>query len=362
MKPYHVVETPTNAAGAIGMIRVVHPDPTQIGLKAPGMGGAAGGPGGEVNGGAAKSVNPLVLADLFGIDQGVIARWDEDSIMLMPHGGVAILHAISSALTQQGVPIQTRSDPRATYPEARTEIEAWMLETIAKSASPLAIDLLLAQPERWAAIGIDRIEQANQYHGSTAPRSLDRLINPPIVAAVGRANVGKSTLVNALAKEQVAIVADVAGTTRDHVGVMIDLAGVVVRWIDTPGIDERIGDSDELAIAIASIRRADLIVHCLDVDDESGMLDPRLAGAIDSATSATQAIPAIPVVRVGTRADLGTHACRVDLVLGREESGSNQAQLSGIEELVGRVGEVLVPAEDRRSPLPWRFWDALGHD
>ncbi|MGV6813406.1 MAG: GTPase [Phycisphaerales bacterium] len=346
MKPYHVVETPTNGAGAIGMIRVVHPDPTQIGLKAPGLGGADG-----------KHASGLILADLFGIDQGVIARWDQDSIMLMPHGGVAIVHAISSALTQRGVPIQTRSDPRATYPEARTEIEAWMLRALAQASSPLANEPILLASKRWTQIGIDRIEQANRDYGPTAPRTLDRLINPPIVAAVGRANVGKSTLVNALAKEQVAIVADVAGTTRDHIGVMIDLAGVVVRWIDTPGIDERIGDSDELDIACASVARADLIVHCLDVGDESGELDPRLQAVIG---------PEMPMIRVGTRADLGSHACRVDLVLGREESGSksgsNHAQLSGIEELVGRVGEVLVPAEDRRSVLPWRFWDALGHD
>lgn len=346
MNPYHVVETPMSAAGAIGMIRVVHPDPTQIGLKAPSLGGVDG-----------KSANPLALVDLFGIDQGVIARWDNDSIMLMPHGGVAILRAISSALIERGVPRKAHADPSATYPEVRSEIEAWMLEAIAKAASPLAIDLLLAQPKRWAHIGIDRIEHANRYHGPTAPRSLDRLINPPIVAAVGRANVGKSTLVNALAKEQVAIVADVAGTTRDHIGVMIDLAGVVVRWIDTPGIDERIGDSDELDIACASVARADLIVHCLDVGDESGELDPRLQAVIG---------PEMPMIRVGTRADLGTHACCVDLVLGREEagskSGSNHAQLSGIEGLVERVGEFLVPKEDRQSPHPWRFWDALGQE
>jgi hypothetical protein len=59
MKPCHSIETPTHSAGAIGMIRVVHANPSELGLKDPQRG-------------------KLVLGDLLGIDQGVITRWDDD--------------------------------------------------------------------------------------------------------------------------------------------------------------------------------------------------------------------------------------------------------------------------------------------
>lgn len=323
-----------HSAGAIGMIRVVHRAPKELGLKDPKQG-------------------KLILADLLGIDQGVITRWDDDSIMLMPHGGTAILRAISSALTKLGVPTQETPNPVSIYPEAQNEIEAWMLYTLSKASSPLAVDALLDQPAKWKAVGVETLEQAKAYRGAAADSSLDRLVSHPVIAAIGRANVGKSTLINALANEQVAIVADVPGTTRDHVGVMIDLGGLVVRWIDTPGIDERIKESDEITIACNALARADLIVHCIDAVDDVGQLDPRLRDAIRDD---------VPVLRLGMRRDLGKHSCEVDLVLSTGQTGSNTDRHVGIEELVERVRSMLVPEEILSDVKPWRFWDAISAD
>ncbi len=59
-------------------------------------------------------------------------------------------------------------------------------------------------------------------------RVLRRLIDPPLVVAIGPPNIGKSSLLNALAGRSVALVADEAGTTRDHVG---GDAGISQGWL-----------------------------------------------------------------------------------------------------------------------------------
>ncbi|MFN2303327.1 MAG: GTPase, partial [Anaerolineales bacterium] len=59
----------------------------------------------------------------------------------------------------------------------------------------------------------------------------------PVVALVGRPNVGKSTLFNRLAEERLAVVDDVPGTTRDRLLAEAEWAGVRFDVIDTGGID-----------------------------------------------------------------------------------------------------------------------------
>ena len=58
------------------------------------------------------------------------------------------------------------------------------------------------------------------------------------VVLAGLPNAGKSTLANALAGRDVSIASPIAGTTRDFVSARIDLAGLVVEWIDLPGFPE----------------------------------------------------------------------------------------------------------------------------
>ena len=59
----------------------------------------------------------------------------------------------------------------------------------------------------------------------------------PIVALVGRPNVGKSTLFNRLAGERLAVVDEVPGTTRDRLVMEAEWAGTVYDIVDTGGID-----------------------------------------------------------------------------------------------------------------------------
>ncbi len=89
------------------------------------------------------------------------------------------------------------------------------------------------------------------------------------VVILGAPNAGKSSLMNALAKRDIAIVTDEAGTTRDILETALDIGGVKVILTDTAGIRENPGRVEALGIdrAIARAEEADLILLLEDVTD-----------------------------------------------------------------------------------------------
>ncbi|MFC3613470.1 tRNA uridine-5-carboxymethylaminomethyl(34) synthesis GTPase MnmE [Lutimaribacter marinistellae] len=91
------------------------------------------------------------------------------------------------------------------------------------------------------------------------------------VAIIGAPNVGKSTLLNALAGRDAAITSDIAGTTRDVIEVRMDLAGLPVTLLDTAGLRDTDDVVESLGIGLARQRaeRADLRVFLIDGWDSS---------------------------------------------------------------------------------------------
>ncbi|QEG34446.1 ribosome biogenesis GTPase Der [Bythopirellula goksoeyrii] len=105
------------------------------------------------------------------------------------------------------------------------------------------------------------------------------------VAIVGRRNVGKSTLVNTLAKTQRMIVSEIPGTTRDSVDVRFELDGKSFVAIDTPGIrrpQSRGASIDFYGThrAQRSIRRADVVFLFLDATQRISKVDKQLCDYI----------------------------------------------------------------------------------
>ena len=86
------------------------------------------------------------------------------------------------------------------------------------------------------------------------------------VAIIGEPNVGKSTLLNALLKEEKAIVSDIAGTTRDAIEDEVIIEGVVFRFIDTAGIRETKDAIENIGIkkAFEKANKAQLVIYLLD--------------------------------------------------------------------------------------------------
>jgi GTP-binding protein len=103
------------------------------------------------------------------------------------------------------------------------------------------------------------------------------------VAVIGRPNVGKSSLVNSVAKQNRCIVSDVAGTTRDSIDTVISNAHGTYNFIDTAGIrrKSRIKQAVErysVMRAQAAIERSDVSVVMLDATENFTEQDTRIAG------------------------------------------------------------------------------------
>lgn len=86
------------------------------------------------------------------------------------------------------------------------------------------------------------------------------------VAIVGKTNVGKSTLLNALLKDNRAIVSDIHGTTRDTIEDTIDIQGVTFRFIDTAGIRQTSDQVEQIGISrtYQAIQKARIIIWLVD--------------------------------------------------------------------------------------------------
>ncbi len=99
-----------------------------------------------------------------------------------------------------------------------------------------------------------------------ADRSGERLRDGLRVVIAGPPNAGKSSLLNALAKRDVAIVSEEAGTTRDVIEVHLDLGGLPVILIDTAGIREAEGKVEARGYerALARAEDADLVLWLVD--------------------------------------------------------------------------------------------------
>jgi len=91
------------------------------------------------------------------------------------------------------------------------------------------------------------------------------------VAIVGKTNVGKSTLLNALLKDDRAIVSDIHGTTRDTIEDTIDINGITFRFIDTAGIRQTSDEVEQIGIerTYAAIEKARIVLWLIDTDPTS---------------------------------------------------------------------------------------------
>jgi tRNA modification GTPase len=241
-----------------------------------------------------------------------------------------VVQRLTEWLTRRGVGLGGgEASPEEIFPEAADRYEALALAAAARAASPRAIDLLLDQPGRWRQAG----ELTDEDRARS--RRLDRLIVPPVVALAGPANVGKSTLSNALLGRSMSIAAEGPGTTRDYTTGRIELAGLVVDWHDTPGLRGTADPDETKAVDLARrlLERADFVIAMTDAEHD------------------WPALPRGPDLRVASKAD----------VKARDDADLSVSATTGtgIPQLVATVRDRLVPPADLDHPGPWLFDDRL---
>ena len=100
-----------------------------------------------------------------------------------------------------------------------------------------------------------------------------RLMDGLHVVIIGAPNVGKSSLLNALAQEDRAIVSDIAGTTRDLLRETLDLDGVLLTLVDTAGLRDAADsiEAEGIRRARAELQRADVVLAVLDSDESASL-------------------------------------------------------------------------------------------
>ncbi|HJV00669.1 MAG TPA: tRNA uridine-5-carboxymethylaminomethyl(34) synthesis GTPase MnmE [Burkholderiaceae bacterium] len=300
---------------------------------------------------------PFTQADGAIIDQG-IAIWfkgpqsytGEDVLELQGHGGPIVLQLLLARVLEAGQQMGLRlAEPgeftRRAYlndkldlaqAEAVADLIDASTEAAAKSASQslsgafsktvnalvdrvtglrMLVEATLDFPEE----EIDFLEKSDA-RGQLAAivEALDQVFRQAAqgallreglnVVLVGQPNVGKSSLLNALAGSDVAIVTPIAGTTRDKVSETIQIEGIPLNIIDTAGIrstEEAVDLVERIGIerTWAEVGKADVILHLLDADHGPSRADEAIVAAFPSG---------VPVLRVWNKIDLSGHKPGID--------------------------------------------------
>lgn len=149
-------------------------------------------------------------------------------------------------------------------------------------------------------LGIPTIISASAEHNQGMSEILDTVASlvPPAVereaddvlrvALIGRPNVGKSNLFNRLAGKQQAVVANIAGTTRDVNHIQVSYHKRVIELLDTAGVrrqgKQEVGiEKFSVLRTLQAIEQSDICLLLMDVNELNTALDQRLAGIIDEA-------------------------------------------------------------------------------
>ncbi len=238
----------------------------------------------------------------------------EDCVEFCLHGGRAVLAAVSAALVDLGArPAEPGEFSRRAFENGRMDLlqaeamaDLIAAETQAQRRQALGGTLTLACAAWRATLRVLMAQQealidfpdedlppeveAGLLRGITvlhdemaaalvAAPAAERLREGLEFVILGPPNAGKSTLLNALAGEEVAIVAATPGTTRDALGVRLDLGGVPVHITDTAGLRETADaiEAEGVRRAQAWAQKADFVILVAGPGQEFAAAPPGIA-------------------------------------------------------------------------------------
>ena len=181
-------------------------------------------------------------------------------------GGRAAMDQLSGGLSTKV------NDLRNRIKEMLAHIEAWV-DFPEEDIDELPYEDIITRSEGLVAEVEDLIESADR----------GKILREGIkVAIAGRPNVGKSSLLNALLREERAIVTPIPGTTRDTIEESLNIKGIPINLIDTAGIrrTEDIVEKEGVTRSWKFIEDADLVLWVLDCSEELSSEDQSILGRV----------------------------------------------------------------------------------
>ena len=132
----------------------------------------------------------------------------------------------------------------------------------------------------------------NTYHGS---KSREGLIDGFKVSIIGKPNVGKSSLLNALLRYDRAIISNIAGTTRDTIEESLKIGTHLVKFVDTAGIREAQETIEKIGIerSISSIESSDIVIALFDGSQKIDEDDQKIIKLLESFKESKEILTAI---------------------------------------------------------------------
>ncbi|MEW6358038.1 MAG: GTPase [Planctomycetota bacterium] len=207
------------------------------------------------------------------------------------HGGVAAVRKILDLVLRSGAaPAAPEDLLMETMGGGLDEIRREALRLLPRASTRLTVRMLLAQYGGALSSRLTEIAGQADVHImcdgmedvlATADFGI-ALCAPRRVVVAGKPNVGKSTLVNALLREERVIVHHLPGTTRDAISETAELRGIPFEVIDTAGIRRTQNEIEVIGAeeSRAEINRADLVLLLLDLSQPIGPEDEELLGVM----------------------------------------------------------------------------------
>ena len=296
----------------------------------------------------------------------------EDMLELHCHGGMTTVRSVLSALSEAGgVPAGPGEFTKRAFLNGKMDLsqaEAVMDVINAQAESSLASALeqlsgsvsrriraaeeLLLNARSAIEAAIDYPDEAEEAAYASLKTDLNeakaniaaliregknaRILRDGLkLVILGRPNVGKSSLLNALLGEDRAIVTAAAGTTRDVLDERFSIGGVPVRLIDTAGVREALDEAERIGVdrAKQAVRTADVVLLVLDGSEGKTSEDEALLSETEGYRR----------IVIANKSDLGTRiadALQVSCKTGE-----------GIEALVHRIEEIIAPAAQSTTAI-----------
>lgn len=300
----------------------------------------------------------------------------EDVVEINCHGGAGPLNAVLERILERGARLAGPGEftqraflnGRLDLVQAEAVIDRIQARTraglrAASAAAEGALSKAIGEMANTLADALARIEAALDFPDEDLPELVDEALRSQLedvrirmntllataevgrlyregasVAIVGRPNVGKSSLFNALLRDARAIVSAHPGTTRDRIEEVITIEGIPVRLTDTAGVRTADNEIERMGVALArdALQNADMILFVIDASEAITGEDQTLAQELRVTDQ--------PVIVACNKIDLAENVALPDL--GFAESCSVSAVTGeGLEALEAALAHVLIHDE-----------------